>query len=121
MPETSLGMPITRRGFVKGSAAVAGTAAVANGFLFKSLEGVSAAETVAAQEAVEDFIATTCWIGKQDCGMIARRIDGRVVMFEGNPRNPRTPTQTRGHARGRPRSEVQTPSPFQKSMKPAMP
>jgi anaerobic selenocysteine-containing dehydrogenase len=80
---------ITRRGFVKGSAAVVGTAAATNGFLFKSLEGISAAETVAAQQGVEDFIATTCWIGKQDCGMIARRIDGRVVKFEGNPRNPR--------------------------------
>ena len=32
---------------------------------------------------------TTCWIGKQDCGMLARRIDGRVIKFEGHPANPR--------------------------------
>ncbi|MDK1019383.1 MAG: molybdopterin-dependent oxidoreductase [Actinomycetota bacterium] len=90
MPETFLGMPeITRRGFVKGSAVAAGTAVVASTFLFKTLDGVAVAESVAAQGAVEDFIATTCWIGKQDCGMIARRIDGRVVKFEGNPTNPR--------------------------------
>ncbi|MCL1602243.1 MAG: molybdopterin-dependent oxidoreductase, partial [Actinomycetia bacterium] len=90
MSKTFLGMPkVTRRAFVQGTAVVAGTAAVANTFLFKSLEGVAAAENVAAEGPVEDFIATTCWIGKQDCGMIARRIDGRVVKFEGNPTNPR--------------------------------
>ncbi len=89
MSETFIGIPrVTRRSFVKGTAAVTGTAAMANTFLFNSLDGVAAAETV-AQDGVEDFIATTCWIGKQDCGMIARRIDGRVVKFEGNPTNPR--------------------------------
>ncbi len=90
MPETYLGMPkITRRGFVKGSAVAAGTVAVTNNFLFSSLDGVAAAEEIAVTSGVEDFVATTCWIGKQDCGMIARRIDGRVVKFEGNPTNPR--------------------------------
>jgi sulfite dehydrogenase (quinone) subunit SoeA len=90
MPETFLGMPkITRRTFVKGSAAVVGTASVANAFLFKSLDGVAEAQEQISATGVEDFIATTCWIGKQDCGMIARRIDGRVVKFEGNPTNPR--------------------------------
>ncbi|MFQ5907380.1 MAG: molybdopterin-dependent oxidoreductase [Thermoplasmata archaeon] len=39
--------------------------------------------------AVEDFFPTTCWIGKQDCGMLARRIDGRVVSLEGHPDHPR--------------------------------
>ena len=90
MPETYLGLPkVTRRGFVKGSAVAAGTVAVTNNFLFSSLDGVAAAEEVAVTSGVEDFVATTCWIGKQDCGMIARRIDGRVVKFEGNPTNPR--------------------------------
>ncbi|MCL1598225.1 MAG: molybdopterin-dependent oxidoreductase, partial [Actinomycetia bacterium] len=90
MPETFLGMPrITRRTFVKGSAAAAGTAAVASTFLFNSLDGVAEAQEQISATGVEDFIATTCWIGKQDCGMIARRIDGRVVKFEGNPTNPR--------------------------------
>ena len=90
MPETYLGMPkITRRGFVKGSAVAAGTIAVTNNFLFSTLDGGAAAEEIAVTSGVEDFVATTCWIGKQDCGMIARRIDGRVVKFEGNPTNPR--------------------------------
>jgi sulfite dehydrogenase (quinone) subunit SoeA len=90
MPDTFVGIPkVTRRGFAKGSAAVAGTAAVASTFLFKTPDGVASAGTGAAPGGVEDFVATTCWIGKQDCGMIARRIDGRVVKFEGNPTNPR--------------------------------
>ncbi len=33
-------------------------------------------------------MATACWIGKQDCGMLARRLDGRVIKFEGNPAHP---------------------------------
>ncbi|HEU5302269.1 MAG TPA: molybdopterin-dependent oxidoreductase [Acidimicrobiia bacterium] len=36
-----------------------------------------------------DVVPTTCWIGKQDCGMLAHRVDGRVVKFEGLPENPR--------------------------------
>ncbi len=79
---------VTRRTFVKTGVAVAGSAAVANRFLFGSPETIGTAEA-ALQAPVEDFIATTCWIGKQDCGMIARRIDGRVTKFEGNPTNPR--------------------------------
>ena len=64
MPETYLGLPkVTRRGFVKGSAVAAGTVAVTSNFLFSSLEGVAAAEEVAVTSGVEDFVATTCWIG----------------------------------------------------------
>lgn len=81
---------VTRRKFVKGTAAATGAALVADKFLFGAIEGVAAATEGQAQAGpVEDFISTTCWIGKQDCGMIARRIDGRVVKFEGNPSNPR--------------------------------
>ncbi|MCP3995590.1 MAG: molybdopterin-dependent oxidoreductase, partial [bacterium] len=80
---------LNRRTFVKGSAAVAGSALVADKFLFGSLNSVAAAQGPEVTAPVEDFVATTCWIGKQDCGMIARRIDGRVVSFEGNPTNPR--------------------------------
>ncbi len=80
---------VNRRTFVKGSATVAGTAIVADQFLFGSAASVTAAQGTEIVGPVEDFVATTCWIGKQDCGMIARRIDGRVVKFEGNPTNPR--------------------------------
>ena len=80
---------LNRRTFLKVSTAAAGTALVADEFLFGSVNAVAAAQGAEVTSAVEDFVATTCWIGKQDCGMIARRIDGRVVKFEGNPTNPR--------------------------------
>jgi len=37
----------------------------------------------------ERWVPTTCWIGKQDCGILARVVDGRVVKLEGNPNHPR--------------------------------
>ncbi|NND73793.1 MAG: molybdopterin-dependent oxidoreductase [Ilumatobacter sp.] len=80
-------MEITRRTFVKGTAAAGGTAA-ASTVLFKSLEpGADAG--LELQEPVEDDVFTTCWIGKQDCGISARRVDGRVVKFEGMNGHPR--------------------------------
>jgi anaerobic selenocysteine-containing dehydrogenase len=37
---------------------------------------------------LEEWIPTTCWIGKQDCGILARRVGGRIVKLEGNPAHP---------------------------------
>ncbi|MEE9298928.1 MAG: molybdopterin-dependent oxidoreductase [Acidimicrobiia bacterium] len=85
-------MKITRRRFVQGSAA-AGAAFAGRRYLFGDLESVrsAAAGTGVTTEVplVEDFIPTTCWVGKQDCGIMARRIDGRVVKFEGLAAHPR--------------------------------
>lgn len=80
---------ISRRTFVKGTAATGGAAAASN-LLFKTVStGKSADAGLALQAPVEDNVFTTCWIGKQDCGMSARRIDGRVVKFEGMNGHPR--------------------------------
>jgi anaerobic selenocysteine-containing dehydrogenase len=80
---------VTRRAFVRGTAAVGGTAA-ASKLLFRAVESGSEAEAGLSQQIpVEDDVFTTCWIGKQDCGMSARRIDGRVVKFEGMNGHPR--------------------------------
>jgi Anaerobic dehydrogenases, typically selenocysteine-containing len=78
---------LTRKGFLTGLAAgsggLAATRLLTNG-------GASQAESATGASApVEEWIPTACWIGKQDCGMLARRIDGRVVKFEGNPAHPR--------------------------------
>ena len=54
---------LNRRTFVKGSAAVAGTALAADRFLFGSFNSVAAAQGPEVTSAVEDFVATTCWIG----------------------------------------------------------
>ncbi|MEX1125240.1 MAG: molybdopterin-dependent oxidoreductase [Acidimicrobiia bacterium] len=78
---------VSRRTFLKASAVTGGTLAASN-FLFEGIKSVSKADVLAVAP-VEDRVFTTCWIGKQDCGMSARRIDGRVVKFEGMAGHPR--------------------------------
>jgi anaerobic selenocysteine-containing dehydrogenase len=79
-------MKLDRRNFLKLSAA-AGMMAAAGTRLNIAPPLVAAQNYSAAAE--EKMIPTTCWIGKQDCGMFARVIDGRVVKFEGHPDHPR--------------------------------
>jgi anaerobic selenocysteine-containing dehydrogenase len=88
MEEEGKLMKVTRRGFLKGSA-TAGGALLASRFLYNTLETVVAGSSEAATTVTEDWVPTTCWIGKQDCGILARRINGRVVKLEGNPNHPR--------------------------------
>lgn len=78
-------MRISRRTFLKGSA-VAGGGLLTSRFLFGEPETLVAQRQSSPQE---EWIPTTCWIGKQDCGMLARRVDGRVVQFIGHPSHPR--------------------------------
>jgi anaerobic selenocysteine-containing dehydrogenase len=84
---------LTRRRFIQGSAAT-GAAIAGSRFLFGGLDSIVRSPRARIPlPLIEDFIPTTCWVGKQDCGMMARRIDGRVVKFEGlvdNPRNAGT-------------------------------
>jgi len=82
------GTRINRRTFLKGSAVVGGTL-VASRFLYGELETLVAAGENAAAASTEEMVPTTCWIGKQDCGILARRVNGRVVKLEGHPDHPR--------------------------------
>jgi anaerobic selenocysteine-containing dehydrogenase len=82
-------MAITRRDFLKTSA-VAGGVLATTSLLRGELETlVAAPESKAAATTSERWIPTTCWIGKQDCGMLARVVNGRVVKLEGHPANPK--------------------------------
>jgi len=80
-------MRITRRTFLKTSA-VAGGGLLASRFLFGGLETLVAGQPATSPPS-EEWVPTACWIGKQDCGMLARRINGRVVKFIGHPAHPR--------------------------------
>jgi anaerobic selenocysteine-containing dehydrogenase len=79
-------MSLTRRRFLKGAAVGAGGLG-ATRFLLQGKDVRGAA--TAGPAPLEEWVPTTCWIGKQDCGMLARRINGRIVKFEGNPGHPR--------------------------------
>jgi len=82
-------MKITRRRVLQGSAA-AGGALVARAVLPRPLQTLVATGTPApTAPAREEWVPTLCWIGKQDCGILARRIGGRVVKLEGHPAHPR--------------------------------
>jgi anaerobic selenocysteine-containing dehydrogenase len=84
-------MQITRRSFLKTVAATG-----IGGFTFFKLGG-SLLEPMFLSESGTDAVPfeeqtayTTCWIGKQNCAMRARIVDGRIVKLEGHPDDPRT-------------------------------
>jgi anaerobic selenocysteine-containing dehydrogenase len=81
-------MDVTRRDFIKITAVTAGLATVADFGLGGPVSTL--VRQAVEQELVEDeWLCTTCWIGKQDCGVLARRVNGRLVMLEGHPDHPR--------------------------------
>ncbi len=84
-------MNVTRRTFLKVTGATGATVAASH-FLFGDLSTLQAVGDSAPSgqgAPLEEWIPTTCWIGKQDCGMLARRVNGRVVNFVGHPNHPR--------------------------------
>ena len=79
-------MKVSRRNFAKGSAVVIGGLAASH--YLGGLELLVPREAEAATLG-EEWVNTTCWIGKQDCGIRARLINGRLVSLEGHPDHPR--------------------------------
>ena len=81
-------LKLTRRQFVKASGATVATVALSK-FIFDwpGQQLFVSAENVGLGD--EKWMPTTCWIGKQECGMLARVVDGRIVKFEGHPDHPR--------------------------------
>lgn len=78
---------LSRRTLLKSSAAAGGVAA-ASKYLFEPVGSVTQV-AMPTRAPIEDSVFTTCWIGKQDCGIAARRVDGRIVKLEGMPGHPR--------------------------------
>lgn len=77
---------ISRRTFLKASGATAGVIATEE-LLFgkaRSLVQVTG-ESSTSNQLAERWVHSNCWIGKQDCGLVVRKIGNRVVKLEGNP------------------------------------
>lgn len=82
-------MKVSRRTVLKGGGAL-GAGLFVTRYL-PGWPGAGGGEELPAGEAtqlIEAWSPTTCWIGKQDCGVLARKINGRVVKLEGNPDHP---------------------------------
>ncbi len=85
-------MKVRRRVFLKLSGSAVAGAAIASQLSpldlgIPSIIGPRSGNRSA--EISETFVPTTCWIGKQDCGMLARKVNGLVVSLEGHPDHPR--------------------------------
>lgn len=81
-------MKVTRRTFLKGTAATGGLL-LASRFLDGDLFTLAARGPESAAQVAEERVPTACWIGKQDCGILARKVNGLVVKLEGHPTHPR--------------------------------
>lgn len=81
-------MRMNRRKFIQVGAAAGAGGYVAVKYGLPAIETVGAAGE-GATAATEQWLPTTCWIGKQECGVLARSVNGRIVKLEGNPANPR--------------------------------
>lgn len=81
---------VSRRSFLLKSGAAVITIGAISSWGLASLGTLLSRDDVLAEEPLptEKWLPTTCWIGKQDCGMLARVVDGRVVKFEGHPDHP---------------------------------
>jgi len=80
---------VTRRDFLKVSAAVAGTATVVS--TFQNIIAVKAAGEVPTSVKTasdEKIFASTCHLCSAGCGILVRVADGKVVKLEGNPMHP---------------------------------
>lgn len=79
---------VSRRQFIKVAGATAATLALSKHLFNWSFEP-RLANADNGKLSDEKWLPTTCWIGKQDCGMLARVVDGRLIKFEGHPNHPR--------------------------------
>jgi len=82
---------MTRRRFVKLAGLGAGAAIAVKLVPDDFWDSLFQPNSKALDGAVrEERKYTTCWIGKQDCAIIARVVNGRLVKLEGHPGDPRT-------------------------------
>ncbi|MEE8353395.1 MAG: molybdopterin-dependent oxidoreductase [Dehalococcoidales bacterium] len=79
---------INRRQFVKASGATVATVALGKA-LFDWRQRPLLTKAADSGPVEEKWMPTTCWIGKQECGILARVVDGRIVKLEGHPDHPR--------------------------------
>jgi anaerobic selenocysteine-containing dehydrogenase len=85
MSDNILSRGLTRRQFLKTTAATAAVAAMGDK-LFGGPVSTLVGSAAAAPAATEDvWIPTACWNCRESCGVLAHRVNGVVVGIKGNP------------------------------------
>jgi anaerobic selenocysteine-containing dehydrogenase len=88
MSDNVLSRGLTRRQFLKTTAATAAVVAVGDK-LFGGPVSALTARAAAPQAATEDvWVPSACYQCFSDCGILAHRVNGVVVKIEGNPNHP---------------------------------
>lgn len=86
--ESNDSLDVSRRTFFKTAGVAAGGLSLGGGSYLKWSDKPN--QNAATGVLNEEYIPTACWIGKQDCGTIARKVNDRVVSFQGDPNDGRT-------------------------------
>jgi anaerobic selenocysteine-containing dehydrogenase len=86
MSESVLSRGVTRRTFLKATAAAAAVAAVGDKLFGGPVSTLVESAAAAPQSVTEDvWIPSACWNCRYACGILAHRVDGVVVGVKGNP------------------------------------
>jgi anaerobic selenocysteine-containing dehydrogenase len=87
--ESILSSKLTRRTFLKATAATGAVAAVGDKLFGGPVSALTESTKAAAQAATEDvWIKTCCHACDRNCGILVHRVNGVVVKVEGNPDDP---------------------------------
>lgn len=87
MSENVLSCGVTRRTFLKATAASAALAALGDKLFGGPSSALVESAAAAAQSSVK-YIKSACYFCDQNCGIIAKVVDDVVVRIEGNPDDP---------------------------------
>ncbi|NIN96380.1 MAG: molybdopterin-dependent oxidoreductase [Anaerolineae bacterium] len=99
MSESVLSRGVTRRTFLKATAATAAVAAMGNKLFGGSLSTLVESAAAAPPAVAEDvWVPTICDLCDANCGLLVHRVNGVVVKVEGNPDHP----ENQGKICGRP-------------------
>jgi len=89
MSNNILSRGVTRRTFLKATAAAATVAAVSDKLFGGPLSTLVESAAAAKQAATEDvWIPSSCFMCFSNCGILAHRVNGVVTKIEGNPEHP---------------------------------
>ncbi len=87
MSENVLSRGVTRRTFLKATAATAAVAAMGDKLFGGPMSTLVESAAAAAPVTEDVWVPSTCFLCMSMCGILAHRVNGVVVKIEGNPKD----------------------------------